>query len=189
MRVRKHSYLVGVLVMLAGCIPLSLNPIYTDDVLVNDPRLEGVWGEDASESWTIAPAEDRAYTFTVRDDEEISEYTGRLIRLKDDYFLDLEVKSIPGYPDDLLTMQLVPAHTFFKVVFTDTGVRLDMLNMDWLTERCDRGRMRAPYARVEAFDNAPVFTGSPKRMQRFLRRWAHVEEAWSPGDEIKRLEN
>lgn len=192
MRSRMRNCGFVALALCAGCIPLSLNPIYDDSVLVYESRLEGQWiQDDSSNRWTFAPGtfgpgEDRTYSVRVEEDgEEVAEYSGHLIQLGKHYFLDLYVVKYPKYEgleDDLLGMQLVPAHAFFKVEFTDKGTNLFVLDPDWLEQRMDRGRLWAPHIPVEGFDGYPVFTGSTKRMQRFLRKWAGHDEAW--GDEM-----
>lgn len=183
----RHLRGLGLLLALTGCIPMSLNPIHTADVLVDDDRLVGVWGGSEENAWTIVHDGHGRYRMTARENDATYEYEAHLIRLEDTLFLDLKIQSGPNYPDDIYQLQLVPAHTFFKVVLTENSLRLDSLNIDWLVERADRGRLYATHVRIDEFDNLPVFTCSPKRMQRFLRRWAHDEEAWSVGDEAPKL--
>ena len=187
MRSQAWKYGIVALALSAGCIPLSLNPIYDDDTLVYESRMEGRWLEEGETNhWTfapgaVAPGEERAYRVRVENDEDVAEYVGRLIRLGEHYFLDLYVEEYPRYPglsEDLLGMQLVPAHAFFRIAFTDGGFQMFVLDPDWLEDRMDRGRLWAPHAPIEAWDGYPVFTGSTKRMQRFLRKWAGHDEAW-----------
>lgn len=183
------------LALAAGCIPLSLQPIYTPDVLCWEPRLLGSWGEGSGDGtvWTFSVENEleKAYRLTAVDGDEKASYIAHLIQLGDTWFLDLFVEKYPGLSEnpDLLGMQLVPVHSFFKLNFGQNELRFHMLNPEWLQDKIEEKRLTIPYQSIEALDDWPVFTASPKRMQRFLRKWAHVEEAWKSDSALSRIES
>src|SRR5436190_15671489 len=75
-----------------GCIPTSINPLYTGQDLVFDPALIGVWsGEgDSKETWTFEKAGDTEYKFICTDDEgKTGRFEAHLLKLGHTQFLDL----------------------------------------------------------------------------------------------------
>ncbi|MBI2434682.1 MAG: hypothetical protein HYV26_17640 [Candidatus Hydrogenedentes bacterium] len=190
MRLKHWTMLGAILAILGGCIPLSLQPIYTDDVLVCEPRLEGEWkAEEDALTWRFARGEGKSYTVSVKEDETEMEYAGHLVKLGEHYFLDLLVQRAEGLPegDRLLELQLVPVHLFLRLAFSDAGIQLFVLDFDWLEDRIEQHRLWAPHTQLKALDDYPLFTASPKRMQRFLKRWANHEEAWEDGGLLVRV--
>lgn len=171
------------LCMCLGCVPLSMGPIYTEDVLVFEAGLIGSWQEldrEPGQQWRILRGAGKSYEIQVTDQEGVVEvsYAGHLVQLRGVYFMDFLVTGGSAYPEDPIALQLLPVHLFMKLALVDGNLRLYSLDVDWLMARADQGRLFVPHHRVEALDDWPVFSASPRRMQQFLKRWAHKEAAW-----------
>src|SRR6266699_4476433 len=81
-----------VLCGLSGCIPTSINPLYTGQDLVFDPALIGVWRSegDSKETWAFEKAGDTKYTFIYTDAEgKTGRFEAHLLKLGHTRFLDL----------------------------------------------------------------------------------------------------
>src|SRR6187401_3334085 len=80
--------------VLAGCIP-TLHPLYTDDDVIFDPALVGLWAEENSkDTWLYEKVDDKSYRLTYTDGEgKKGEFQARLLKLGGFRFLDL-------YPED-----------------------------------------------------------------------------------------
>jgi len=116
-------FLLALLPLLAGCV-YSLNPLYTDDVLVFEPALVGEWyGVDrfhGSETYTRSPAryilesttQDGRYKLIYVDRKDVRRTFGaNLIRLQEHLFLDVQRSDQEFYNNDLL----LPVHAFFSI--------------------------------------------------------------------------
>lgn len=176
----RRTTLSALLVLfLTSCIPLSIAPIYSADVLLYDQELEGVW-EEGGETWTFTRAEGKSYRLQISNGEETLEYLVHLVKLREVLFLDLLVTAAEGLPEsaELLGLQLIPAHTFLKLEKTKDGMNLYFMDSEWIEERLENHRLRIPHVKVESMDGWPVFTASTARMQQFLKRWANTKAAW-----------
>src|SRR6266581_4332910 len=72
--IMKNILLALVLVALCGligCIPTSINPLYTGEDLVFDPALIGVWSSkgDSKETWAFEKAGDTEYKLVYTGDD------------------------------------------------------------------------------------------------------------------------
>src|SRR5205809_2041484 len=85
--IMKKTLLALVLVALSGvigCIPTSINPLYTGQDLVFDPALIGVWtGEgDSKETWTFEKAGVTEYKFVyTEEDGKTGRFEAHLLKL------------------------------------------------------------------------------------------------------------
>ena len=68
--------------MLAGCVP-SLNPLYTEEDLIFEPKLVGVWAEnaEAKERWTFEQAGEKDYRVIDRKSKRLNSSHGKLCRM------------------------------------------------------------------------------------------------------------
>src|SRR5215813_2285477 len=88
--------LAAALALLSGCITPSVNPLYTDNDLVFEPVLVGVWVDEGStkatdENWAFEKGTGKSYKLTITEDHgEKGEFETHLIKLKDHFFLDLK---------------------------------------------------------------------------------------------------
>ena len=70
-----------VLCGLVGCLPTSINPLYTDKDLVFDPALVGVWRDkdDPKGTWTFEKAGEKSYKFVYAEsDGKVGQFDARL---------------------------------------------------------------------------------------------------------------
>jgi hypothetical protein len=174
-------------VLLAFSCVRSLQPLYEDEDLVFEPRLLGTWTDgDGKDDWTFARGVGNEYILTclTGEDEVKAKFRARLGKLGGAFFLDLfpEKGGAPMPKNDLLTMHLIPAHTFWRVRF-DGGLHLDPFNADWLKEGIREGRLKIPH--VETPDEI-ILTASMPDLQAFLAGLASDNEAFPPSDEALR---
>lgn len=165
----------------------SLQPLFEDEDLVFEPRLIGTWTDSEGEDdWTFVRGEGNEYVLTclTGEDEVKAKFRGRLGRLGGAFFLDLfpEKGGAPLPKNDLLTMHLVPAHTFWRVRF-EGGLHLDPFSADWLRGGLREGRLKI--AHVETSDEVVLIAGT-RELQAFLAGLATDNEAFPPADEALR---
>ncbi len=179
---RMHVLLSSVMVLFAGCIPLSIHPLYTDEDLVYDTGLEGAWGEE-EEQWIFEKADEKEYKLTIKDGEEIFVFSAHLVQLKDYRFLDMQASEVAGL-SDFFAGFLIPAHGVFQIEREGDTLRLRTMDYEWLEERRENGRLWVAH---EELDDWFVFTADTKRMQRFFLKWIDNEDAYGGWEETGRL--
>jgi len=167
---------LGLLLLLAGCIP-SLHPLYTEDDLVTDPLLVGVWADkDGKITWTFTENGENAYTLDYADEDgQNGQFAVHLLKLGDRQFLDL----YPADPDlqqnVFYNYHLLPIHTFMRVERQGDSLRMAVLKRNWIK----RYLKEHPKAiKHEAVDEGILLTAQPKDLQAFLRQLDKRPDAW-----------
>lgn len=116
-------------VLLGGCVPvLSLHPLYTEDDVVPERRLLGMWVDDPNSpdtTWEFRDVDEpnNAYKLIFTDEEgKKGSFVVRLVKLQEMLFLDIYPSELPWEADDPNKMDwpynsffLIPAHTFLRI--------------------------------------------------------------------------
>jgi hypothetical protein len=163
----------------SSCNLLSLYPLYTDEVLVRDDRIEGewLWRVDSSAiQWSFqAPESGEGFTYHLRvtdpEDGEQEGYDIRLVKLEDTYYFDV----FPGTQEGLLLTDLLACHTFGKVEIADDQITYYPFDYDWLEDLFEQRKIRL---RHETPQNKILLTASPEELQKFLLKYGNDEKAY-----------
>jgi len=169
------------LVLLTGCITLSVYPYYTTKDLTFDPALVGIWSEpdktDAdSETWTFEKLNEQAYRLTVKDKDEKTEFDARLFKLKGFTFLDC----LPCKHNDYSA----PCHVLLRLNQIQPQLEMHLLDFEWLSNLIEKQPKAIRHTMVvEANakgDNAKSFvlTADTSELQKFVLKHLKTEEAW-----------
>jgi hypothetical protein len=171
--------------MLVGCVH-SLNPLYTEEDLVFEPKLVGVWadGEDSKERWTFERAGEKSYKVIYEDDGDRGEFVVHLLRLGEHLYLDFfpdKEKLEKSEGNDLYKFHWLPVHTFARIYQVEPELAMAFMDPDWLAKRVkeDAGAI----AHVRRDDEQIILTASTKALQDFVRK--HAGEAFGDGDPSK----
>jgi len=168
---------LGLLLMLAGCIP-SVHPLYTDDDLIYDPSLIGQWADkDGKEAWTFKKSADKEYKLVYVDEKgKKGEFVVHLLKVGNRKFLDL----YPADPDlnqnDFYKCHLLPVHTFIRVQQIEPTLQMAMLKPDWIKKIL---RKNPGAIHHETVDDSILLTAQPKEMQAFLIKHDNTPDAWN----------
>jgi hypothetical protein len=168
---------MGAAMLVAGCIP-SLQPLFTDKTTVFDPALVGVWEQENAEStWAFARNESNTYSLTYTDNKGKSgHFEARLVRLGDNYFLDLFPEDPKQIENAYYKFHLLPVHTFLKASLDASTMQLAGMDPNWLKRQLDADPMIVRHATV---NNMIVLTDSPEELQKFVRRHVEDKDAFS----------
>lgn len=186
----KLTYLATLALVLTSaigtsCVP-SLNPLYTEQDLIFDSSLIGVWSDrDTQETWALASCDrELEYTLTHTDPSgKKGEFSARLVRVEDKTFLDI-VPAEPGFrQSDFYQGHFFSTHTFVHVTKNGSSVRLSVLEPHWLKEAVN---VNPEAIRHEKIRGEIVLTSSPKETQRFLLANLANREAFSAPIELRR---
>ena len=152
----------------AGCVVVSLFPLY-EGAGLEEPTLVGSWrNEDEGVSLDVVAAEWRSYAVTWR--EPSGTYKGRayLTRVAGDLFAD--VTAPPGEDRGPF---LVPVHGWCRVQIAGDNLSLGALDHDWIANPARLAS--APGARLDARGNVLLTAPTPS-----LRAWL-ARQARRPG--------
>jgi hypothetical protein len=156
----------GLLVLVAGCVP-SLQPLYTPDTIAFDPALVGAWCQTNKEDrWEFTKSGDDHYKLNHTDKEKhTAEFTGYLVKVKDQRFLDLYPEDSDAKLNDLFAMYLVAAHTFLWVPKSGATLELAMMSPDAVKKLLAEKPNAVKHEKVK---DGILLTAAPKELQAFL---------------------
>ncbi len=181
---------VGMGVVLAGCIVPSVYPYYTEKDVVTDPALLGSWvkaGGDANDksSWLFEKSGEQAYKATIVDNET-NFYSVHLFKLKDQMFMDamLLLKSGAG----------IPPHYLMKVAQIQPTLKTATVNYQWMDEYLEKhpDAIRHTIALDDPQDTNTahtVLTAETKELQKFFLKHLDDTNLFGDFDEMKRADS
>src|SRR5262245_18887005 len=195
---RNMLAIAGTLVLLSGCISPSVNPLYTDNDLVFDPLLVGVWVEDSTqptdENWTFEKGPGKSYKLTITGDhEEKGEFEAHLLKLKDYFFLDLKPSQVKLDPTqvDVTDWALIRGHLILRVYELDSKLKVGSIvagfdpGSDWLNEYLRKNPNAL--AHVNEGDRVKFITASTQDLQQFVLAHLGKNELFEePGVAVRR---
>ena len=169
-------------VLLAACVP-SLHPLYTEKDLVFDKELVGTW-ETEGQIWDFNSVDDKYYKLVYTDNSEKSSdgnngigslFTGsagtsakfeaRLVKLGENYYLDLYPEDFLKNENTLLMLHIVPCHTFMKVKIENNKFNYQMFNGEWFQELVAKSPEILSH---ENIDGSVLITASTAELQKFI---------------------
>ena len=170
--------------MLTGCVR-SLNPLYTEQDLIYDNSLVGVWiDNETGETWAFSNGGKLEYKLLhTEDDGRSGEFSARLVRVEDKTFLDIVPVKSGFSQSDFYQSHFLPTHTFAHIVRKDSTVQISMLEPQWLKDLLADN----PEAiRHEKINGEIVLAASPKETQKLLYANLNTKEAFSRPFELTR---
>ena len=184
--------LVGLCGM-AGCLPTTINPLYTDKDLVFDPTLVGVWSDkdDSKETWTFEKAGDKSYKFVyVESDGEVGQFEARLLKIGDARFLDF-------FPDEsgitemnrsgFYKIHLLRTHSFLRVLQIEPTLLMTPMDLKWMRQFLAKNPQAIRHEIIGDGDDAQiVLTASTIELQRFVLTHLKTEGAFGDRIDLKR---
>ncbi|MBU8934516.1 MAG: hypothetical protein KOO62_10980 [candidate division Zixibacteria bacterium] len=188
----KLTILVGAvaLLALAGCIPSSLNGIYTDDNLVFEPALVGVWGDPENPTSKefnefIKTGEKEYQLVSVNAEGEKCRFDIHMAKIGEALFLDFYPEGDDINIPDCYELNVIGTHTFFKVDQFEPMLKLSAINYDWLKEYLKKNPDVLSHQIIK---NNYVLTGSTEEIIAFLAKHLSTEGAFEEAGEMVRIE-
>jgi len=192
MKTKNALFLVVILIAAQSCTIFSLNPLYNEEDLLDEPILLGVWQEDddGNEYVSFEKYEDKKYIFRYmeRDGPEKIDtvsFEAGLIKIGDHYFIDL----YPYYEKELaesdyLFRGFIPTHSVLKIDWNKNDLDLYIFSYDRLQELFEQNRIRI---RHETFDDYIVITASTDELQKFIEKYADDEKAFDDSGKFVKI--
>jgi hypothetical protein len=159
--------------LLGGCVP-SLHPLFTDEEIIFDANLVGVWSEPNSQnSWEFKQAANKKYDVIYTDEKGIGKFDGRLGKIGGDTFIDFFPQDINLPGNDFYKGHLLGVHTFAEIELSNNGLKLEVMS----PENLDKLLKTDPNAiKNERADDRTVLTASTKELQAFIQKYGSDEK-------------
>lgn len=191
------SCLLLTTLLLAGCLQKSVNPFFTTQDIVAEPKLAGVWrepkdpnatGEDDRAFWEFANADGKRLDLVIRSKDERHEYDAHVFKIGDERFLDIGAKA--------RSVSTVPAHHLFKLLELGPDLKLAALNTDWVQKWLRKHpdslahvAVIDPEHRDDRDKDELVLTADTKTLQSFVREHSKEENFFGDPMLLKRQSN
>lgn len=164
-----------------GCIPISIQPLYTEKDTVYLPELIGTWQSSSDVVFTFESDNQKGYHVIAKDAEESHDLSVHLVRVKNHTFMDVIATGDDSNCKD--TTFHIPVHILLQAEITADSFKYRAFDSDWLKNRWGSGKLRIPYAPM---DNWFVFTAKPKQLQRFMNQWVDEPGAYADWQVLSR---
>ena len=164
MRLTLLTLAAAALLTTTGCSNLvSLNPLASDDQMIQNSALSGVWADDDNSLYIVRPA-DRAYEITYIEKKGMPiHFNAKLFRIGDAQILDLTPAD-----DDPFRLNV---HTPVRIWVDSATLRFTFLDSKWLREHA------AKELPVQDNDRT-LITAPAAALGQFLARYAADERAF-----------
>lgn len=183
----------------SSCI-FTFHPLYSDDVLVDVPGLEGqfidkirFFGFETSDStiWTFTREEKGVYDLEIVDGEASGGMEVHAVKLGGEFFLDFKVDEVEteDIPDFVL-FHLVPMHSFAKIRVQEAELQLWFIDAEWAQDNLEKHRIRIDHERRVDEDGETeliLLTADTEHLQKFAEKYARYDEAFDDPEILDRL--
>ena len=144
----RHLLLPALLLSMGACVT-SVNPIYTDDTLLEEPGLVGTWSGSSGDVLKVMAGRDRHYAVSMIDqDGRASAWTARVTRIGGLRWVDVEPEPIPAAWSDDYRGAFLPLHQIWILQRADSLLVLASINADSLEELLGRSPERNRSLRI-----------------------------------------
>jgi hypothetical protein len=162
---------LGAAALLCACIP-SVNPFYTAEDVVFDPRLLGTWQEkdkkDDPEIWKFESTTNKTYKLAVTEKEgKQGQFDAHLFKLKQEYFLDLIPDDCEYATNqaDLVAFSMFPGHLLVHVLQIEPELKLAFFDFDWLQKYLEKNPKALAHHRE---GDHLLLTAATRDLQKFV---------------------
>ena len=147
---KRKSLLSGAMLLcLAGCVPVTVNPFITPERGGVDERLVGDWVNDEELNWRIEtrPGGYLIHQRMIADSSHaryVVLYEATTTTLDGWLLLDIHLRRAGGV-DGLMWYHVVPGHTLSRIDAVGVTLRLAMFDNRWLKKQLDSGALVTPH--------------------------------------------
>ncbi len=183
--------------LLGGCVPvMSLHPLYTEEDVVFEQELVGIWVDDPKSpktTWEFSrtEAEEKAYNLVYSDSEgKKGSFLVHLVKLENRLFLDVYPNQFPSEQQDWEKMKWaynfffsVPLHTFIKIDSIEPKLKMRLTDDEKMVELLKEDPNAVKY---ELVDDKLILTASSKELQAFALKYADDSRVFSEEEVLSR---
>jgi hypothetical protein len=168
-----------------------VHPLYTEQTIVFEPALVGVWTTmDGEKTAIVTAGEDKSYDIIYSDknmsDSASMKYRAHLVRLGGSLFLDVkpDKKAAESLMEVKPVWYLLPTHTFYRVQLSDDSLTVSLVDDDLVT----RAATTLAHEEIrENGENGYLLTASPEALQTALAQHAGDDKLYLKLGDFRRL--
>ncbi|WP_186757263.1 hypothetical protein [Echinicola salinicaeni] len=204
MKTFKRTPLLSLLIiaLVNGCVVPSLYPLYTENELIIDERLEGVWvdnneGDDDfglkisksnprdSKDSSLSNSADKLYRLEHTDDGETVIFDLFLVKVGNSTYLDFFPNEYPDQEFKNLfgLMHIYPVHTFAKVVIKENELIIQNFDGDYIKKMIEQNRVKISH---ENISGEILLSASPNELQKFVLKYEDEPKLFEGKSILKR---
>ena len=200
---KKHRISIPIFILctalfVSGCGIFSLHPLYQENDLLINVDIIGTWQSDSENTLIyIDTLKDQLYNFMVVDGEDTLNFKMGLIKLNNQYFIDLfpndDCSFFSGGDCNVwenLSRNYIPAHTFMKFDIAGGKIALTEFDNKRLIRLFHEDKIRLAHeipGDKDDQDAYVVITASTENLQKFIIRYANDSEAFDETEKYHRL--
>jgi hypothetical protein len=181
-----HVFFISSMLVFTGCV-ITVNPIYTEEDLIFNEKLIGVWNtneSNGSEMWIFEKTnnpESKSYLLTHQKNNTAGTFAANLVKIGNQLFLDL-------YPlentskNDFANAHIQKMHSFSKVSLKGNKLELQMLSPKWFDTLVSEKKLSLKHYRTA--DGQIVITDSTEELQAFLTKYSSSADAFEKPREL-----
>jgi hypothetical protein len=177
--------LIASFTFLTACVP-SLNPLYTEQDLIYNKALLGVWTDgEKTETWEFTFADENEYKLVHTDEfGKKGDFEARLMQVEGKTFLDIApVRRFSQ--NDFFSGHLLSVHSFVHVSQDGRSFRISYLETKWLKAFLEK---KPDAVRHAVIDGEIIFTDTSKNLQKFIAANLNTPGAFSSPVSFQRKE-
>jgi hypothetical protein len=177
----KLAFMLAGVLLLGGCLP-SLNAVFTDESLVFDPAVVGVWTQPGAKAkWDFTQRDAKSYRLLYTDAEgREGRFIAHLAEIEGTLFVDLFPDKMETGASTFYDIHLVPLHTVYLVRQTEPKLQMASIDYGWL----DKFLTEHPDAIQHAvFNGTKLITAPTDELQAFV---AQHKDAFNANFELER---
>jgi hypothetical protein len=181
------------LILLPGCVVLSVYPFFSEKDLVFEPALVGNWvdadtTDTPKESWHFEPGDQKGYLLTTIENGKTNRSDAHLFRLKKQLFLDLRTR-----PPEDNSETCLPMHQVLKVSQIEPTLQLRPLAYDWLEKLIEKNpraiRHMVYHEKTGDTNGTLILTADTKELQKLILKYSGDTNAFKELSEMRRLKD
>ena len=196
MKIRKLLPLVMLCVMMSGCFTrmgVSINPLYTDDVLFVEPALEGKWvSVDQKGMLSFAVSDSVKYSMNITDLETGKVLPGsfdvHLLRIGEYVLMDWFPQELEP-ENSFYESHFIALHSFWRVYLDGDTLKLASFDHSRLKEMIESDSLNIKHKVFESEQPSKkdkdgneidyvLLTESPEKMQSFVLE--NIDDVFEP---------
>lgn len=171
----KRKLLLGLslsAMILTGCVVQTIQPLFSNKESIQYPPIAGTWTDDDKAVWTFT--EEAGLYECAQTDEKGRTATFKVLagRIGANVFLDFSIDD--SWADNELNsfvgVHLVPVHTFAKVIKTNDGLSLILMDADWVEKYLEQNSKALAHLQIEG--RPPLLTASSADLKKFVSKYA-----------------
>ena len=167
----KPGLILSLMMLLTGCIAVSIHPLYTEKDVQFNPDLLGTWkGANDKGQLIFKKTENNGYDMTFIEQEDSARFEVYLVQLDRKWFLDI----YPEGSGKICDLHLA-VHHFARIWIEKDTMKLAILSYEWLKDSFEKKEIKLNH---EIDNGYVVLTASTPDLQKFIKKYADNPEVF-----------